>query len=903
MSDHSTAQHLEKTYTPHDVEDRWRSAHWEALGVFHAESSRVSGGGLTPYTVLMPPPNVTGSLTLGHVLNHTLQDIFIRYARMNGHEALWLPGTDHAGIATQTVVERKLRGEGITRYDLGRKDFLAKVWEWRDEYGGLILKQLRKLGISCDWRRNLFTMDDRASEAVINTFVALYRDGLIYRGTRIINWCPVSQTALSDEEVIMKSRRDQLVYISYPLAKDPSRSITIATVRPETILADVAIAVNPNDPRYLDLVGELVVVPVAGRHVPVIADDYVDIEFGTGALKITPAHDPNDYEVAKRHNLPAFSVVGKDGRMTDQCGYAGMDRFEAREKIIADLQELGHLVRVEEYEHNVGYSERADVVVEPYLSEQWFVRMKPLAEPALKAVNDGQIRFHPDHWINTYRHWMENIQDWCISRQLWWGHRIPAWYDEKGNVWVASSFEEACHLAGTDKLVQDEDVLDTWFSSWLWPLTTLGWTGSHSDNQDLRSFYPTDTLVTGPDIIFFWVARMIMAGLHFRGDVPFRNVYFTSIIRDMKGRKLSKSLGNSPDPLKVIDTYGTDALRFTIVYIAPLGQDVLFGEEKCELGRNFATKIWNAARFVFMQRDRYFDSPEAFAEAYAAFVPERGELSDSGRWLMVRYRSMLERYHHAMSQFRVNDLVKITHEFFWGDYCDWYLEALKSELSGAITSGQARNAVCLAVAVLEGTLKTLHPVMPFITDEIWHAVVPRSADKSIALEAMPHPDASWDDGDAAPFDLVRNMVSEIRSLRSAFNVPHDLRAEAVVCVATDAAEKALSASSGIFPALTRCQVALARGIERPAHSAGSVVDGNELFIQLEGLISFDKEKLRLQKEISKVSGYIHSLEKKLSNQAFLANAPADVVAKEQEKLEESRLLLGKLNENLGVLSR
>ena len=503
MSDHSAAQNLEKTYNHHDVEERWRSAHWEALGTFHAEHSQVQEGA-TPYTVLMPPPNVTGSLTLGHVLNHTLQDIFIRYARMSGKEALWLPGTDHAGIATQTVVEKKLRKEGLTRHDLGRHDFLDKVWEWREEYGGLILRQLRKLGISCDWRRNLFTMDERASEAVINTFVALYREGLIYRGRRIINWCPVSQTALSDEEVIMKSRRDKLVYVSYPLAKDPTRSITIATVRPETILADVAIAVNPNDERYADLIGELVVVPIAGRHVPVIADDYVDIEFGTGALKITPAHDPNDYEVAKRHNLPVFSVIGKDARMTDECGYAGMDRFDARDKIVADLEELGHLVKLEEYEHNVGYSERADVVVEPYLSEQWFVKMQPLAEPALKAVNDGEIRFHPEHWINTYRHWMENIQDWCISRQLWWGHRIPAWYDDKGNVWVAASYDEACHLAGTDKLVQEEDVLDTWFSSWLWPLTTLGWTGLHSDNDDLRAFYPTNTLVTGPDIIFFW---------------------------------------------------------------------------------------------------------------------------------------------------------------------------------------------------------------------------------------------------------------------------------------------------------------------------------------------------------------------------------------------------------------
>ncbi len=901
MSNHS-ARDLDKTYNHHEVEEHWRSAHWEALGTFHAEHSRVRQGA-TPYTVLMPPPNVTGSLTLGHVLNHTLQDIFIRYARMSGKEALWLPGTDHAGIATQTVVEKKLRKEGLTRHDLGRHDFLDKVWEWRDEYGGLILRQLRKLGISCDWRRNLFTMDERASEAVISTFVALYREGLIYRGRRIINWCPVSQTALSDEEVIMKSRRDKLVYVSYPLVNDPTRSITIATVRPETILADVAIAVNPNDERYADLIGELVVVPIAGRHVPVIADDYVDIEFGTGALKITPAHDPNDYEVAKRHNLPVFSVIGKDARMTDECGYAGMDRFEAREKIIADLEELGCLVKLEDYEHNVGYSERADVVVEPYLSEQWFVKMQPLAEPALKVVNDGEIRFHPEHWINTYRHWMENIQDWCISRQLWWGHRIPAWYDDKGNVWVAASYDEACHLAGTDKLSQEEDVLDTWFSSWLWPLTTLGWTGPHSDNDDLRAFYPTNTLVTGPDIIFFWVARMIMAGLHFRGDVPFRDVYFTSIIRDMKGRKLSKSLGNSPDPLKVIDTYGTDALRFTIVYIAPLGQDVLFGEEKCELGRNFATKIWNASRFVFMQREKLFATSEEFVETFANFTPQRELMSSAGLWLMSRYNAMLERYHVAMANFKVNDMVKIVHEFFWGDYCDWYVEALKSELAGETSEERGRHAVCLAVSVLEGVLKALHPVMPFITDEIWHAIAPRATEQTIATESMPQPDASWRRDDAAAFDLVRNMVSEIRSLRSAFHVPHDLRASVVIRASSGEALAALQTGSRIFPALTKCEVELGETVERPAHSAASVVEGNELFIRLEGLISFEKEKARLQKEIAKVTAYIGSLEKKLSNEKFVSNAPVEVVNKEKEKFEESKILVQKLQENLEVVSQ
>lgn len=901
MSEEIAPLGLAKTYIHQEVEERWSSAHWEALGSFHAESSRVLAGGRSPYTVLMPPPNVTGSLTLGHVLNHTLQDIFVRYHRMAGREVLWLPGTDHAGIATQTVVEKMLLREGVTRHDLGRKAFLEHVWRWREEYGGLILRQLRRLGISCDWRRNLFTMDERASEAVVNAFVALYRDGLIYRGARIINWCPVSQTALSDEEVIMKSRRDRLVYVRYPLVRCPDKSIVVATVRPETILADVAIAVNPADPRYRDLVGELVEVPVAGRHIPVIADEYVDIGFGSGALKITPAHDANDYEVALRHHLPVISVVGKDGTMTDEYGYAGMDRFTAREKILTDLQARGLLEHVEEYEHNVGYSERADVVVEPYLSEQWFVRMKPLAERALQVVNDGEVRFHPPHWINTYRHWMENIRDWCISRQLWWGHRIPAWYDSEGRVWVAPSFEEARRLAGTDKLVQDDDVLDTWFSSWLWPLTTLGWRGPHSDNDDLRAFYPTDTLVTGPDIIFFWVARMIMAGLYFRGDVPFRDVYFTSIIRDMKGRKLSKSLGNSPDPIKVMDTYGADALRFTIIYLAPLGQDVLFGEEKCELGRNFATKLWNASRLVFLQRRRLFGSIEEFEEAYVAYTPDPDRFTFSEEHvLMARYHAMLDRYHVAFRQFRLNDILRNVYDFFWGDYCDWYLEALKTALSGLSEEG-ARRAVMLALHVLEGTLRTLHPVMPFITDEIWHFIVRRSREDSIAFSGISEADSRWLGADVSLHLLPRGVISEVRSLRSLFSVPASSTAPLLLKASDDATFEMLSANLPVIAAATRCHVEVVRECLPPRHAAASVVEGNELFIRLEGLIAFDKERMRLRKEIGNLSGYVSSLRRKLSNQGFVSNAPAEVVEKERAKLLEAEGNLEKLKRNLDVL--
>ena len=725
---------------------------------------------------------------------------------------------------------------------------------------------------------------------------------MIYRGKRIINWCPVSQTALSDEEVIMKPRKDKLVYVRYPLAKKPGEYITIATVRPETILADVAIAVNPNDPRYSDLIGELAVVPVAGRHVPVIADDYVDIEFGTGALKITPAHDPNDFDVAGRHNLPVLCVVGRDGKMTDEFGYAGLDRFEAREKIIADLESRGSLVKVEDYDHNVGYSERADVVVEPYLSEQWFVKMRPLAEKALQVVNDGEIRFHPSHWISTYRHWMENIQDWCISRQLWWGHRIPAWYDQEGKIWVAESLEEACHLAGTDKLIQDEDVLDTWFSSWLWPLTTLGWTGEHTDNDDIRAFYPTDTLVTAPDIIFFWVARMIMAGLYFKGDVPFRDVYFTSIIRDMKGRKLSKSLGNSPDPLKVIDAYGTDALRFTIVYIAPLGQDVLFGEEKCEFGRNFATKIWNAARLAFMQRERVFGDMDEFSAAYQRFIPESMSLSDAESWILGRYHETLDAYHKAFGQFRMNDITRIVYDFFRNDYCDWYLETLKIELAEDAAESGKRDSVCLAVYLLEGVLKVLHPVMPFITEEIWHHILFHGSSKSIAQSDMPQAEGRWLGGIPADFTAVQKVISETRSLRAVFGVPHDMKASLVINAPEESSRKIFAANTHIVMQMTDCSVDVSGGgLQRPPHSASSVVDGNELFMPLEGLISFDKEIARLEKEADRVSSYVKRMERKLANKGFVDNAPVDVVENERRKLVEAKSNLGKLKANLKVL--
>ncbi len=903
MSEESlVSKNLDKTYDPKRVEQTWSADHWNAFGLYHAHSENVLNHKKEPYTILMPPPNVTGSLTIGHVLNHTIQDIFIRYNRMMQKEALWLPGTDHAGIATQTVVEKKLRKQKLSRYDLGREKFLDEVWSWREQYGSLILQQLQRLGISCDWRRNLFTMDESASEAVINVFVKLYRDGLIYKGKRIINWCPVSHTALSDEEVIMKTQVDPLTYVRYALADQPEKYITIATVRPETILADVAIAVNPNDDRYKALIGKEAIVPIANRRVPIIADDYVEIEFGTGALKITPAHDPNDYAVAQRHNLPIISVIGQSGEMTDEFGYKGMDRFDARNKITDDLQAMNAIEKIEDYEHNVGYSERAGVVVEPFLSEQWFVKMKTLAEPALKAVEDGKIKFHPARWINTYRHWMGNIQDWCISRQLWWGHRIPAWYDKDGNIFVAHNEAEARELACTDELTQDNDVLDTWFSSWLWPMTTLRWKGDGDCNDDFKAFYPTSTLVTGPDIIFFWVARMIMAGLYFKGDVPFRDVYFTSIIRDMKGRKLSKSLGNSPDPLAVMDQYGTDALRFTVIYLAPLGQDVLFGAEKCEQGRNFATKIWNAARFLFMNRNEVFADDEEFGNMYVDFSPEISALGLVDRWMLTKLNQMLDSYHKAHKQFRVNDITKQLYEFIWSDFCDWYLELMKVSLQNCAEETEKKQQILRAVQVFETALKALHPVMPFITEEIWQTIVQRQKEESISCAAIPYSDPNGIDENALEtIEFLKKIITECRSVRSVLGVPPSTISKVRINAFSEEKAALIQENAIYIERLARSEVEVGVGMEKPKASAGAVVEGNEIYILLEGLIDLDKEKARLEKEIQKVGGYVKQLEGKLGNEKFIANAPKEVVEGEREKLKAARLNLEKLTGNLESL--
>ncbi|MDX2127715.1 MAG: valine--tRNA ligase [Chloroherpetonaceae bacterium] len=941
---------LEKNYSPEAVELRWGIDFFKETGIHTANSETVTKGDRESFTVLMPPPNVTGSLTIGHVLNHTIQDIFIRYHRMMGKESLWLPGTDHAGIATQTVVEKQLRKEKLTRYDLGREKFIEKVWAWREEYGNLILKQLAKLGDSADWRRNLFTMDDRANRAVQNAFIRLYQDGLIYKGKRIINWCPVSQTALSDEEVEMRTQRDPLAFVRYFIDDSQDGAfIPVATVRPETMLGDVAVAVNPNDERYQKFLGKFVIEPITKRRIPIIADDYVEIDFGTGALKITPAHDPNDYQVGLRHQLPVIIAIDKHAKVVNGFEpYSGLDRFEARKKILADLEQAGYLIKVEDYEHNVGYSERAGVVVEPFLSEQWFVTMKPLSNPALAAVETGIVKFYPERWKNTYKYWMENVQDWCISRQLWWGHRIPAFYSPDGSLAVAGTKEEAFHQLKAkqpnltiEQVRQEDDVLDTWFSSWLWPLTTLGWEKPGDDNDDFKAFYPTSTLVTAPDIIFFWVARMIIAGLYFRATeeerkayfltenahhrnendenfqsflrrcIPFENVYFTSIIRDQQGRKLSKSIGNSPDPLMVMEKYGTDALRFTVMYLAPLGQDVRIEVNlqtkdmpQVEQGRNFCTKIWNAARFLQMNKAEIYNPLEAFEMEYKALTLENVVPENlPERWIFSTLNSMLKSYHLSVEQLRVNELVKSLYDFIWRDYCDWYLEMLKVNLYSAKDEAEKKRAISKAMFVFDALLRALHPVMPFISEEIWQGLVKREKDEYLNQAVVFHANPNLIEPETEEeMEFLKAIVSNIRSTRAVLGVPPSLEANVLINTHDEKGLKRLTHIGPLIMKLAKVSLEIGNSLLKPKASASSVVMGCDIHIKLEGILDFEKEKARLEKEIHKTEGYIRQIETKLSNAGFVERAPKEIIETEQKKLSDAKETMIKLQENLASLA-
>ena len=867
----SKIEELPRAYEPAEVEKKWYPI-WENSGYFHGGDSPEK----PPFAIVIPPPNVTGILTLGHVLNNTLQDILCRHARMTGHDVCWFPGTDHAGIATEARVVKFLKEkEGKTRDELGREEFIRRVWQWKAEYGGKIIRQLRTLGCSCDWERERFTMDEGLSEAVKKVFVALYEKGYIYRGQRMINWCPAAKSALSDEEVIYRDVPGKFYYFRYPIA-DGSGFLRIATTRPETMFGDTAVAVHPDDPRYNKLIGKMVKLPLTDREIPIVGDRHADPEKGTGCVKITPGHDPNDFLVGQRHKLEIINIMNPDGSLNDRCPaeYVGLDRFAARELCVKRMEEAGLLEKIEDITHSVGYSERGGVPIETLVSAQWFCKMGELAKPAIEAVKSGKIKFYPERWTKTYFHWMENIQDWCISRQLWWGHRIPAWYnDDNGEIYVGVEPPTA-----PGKWRQEEDVLDTWFSSWLWPFSIMGWP---EKTGELKRFYPTDDLVTGPDIIFFWVARMIMAGEEFMGDIPFRNVYFTSIIRDDKGRKLSKSLGNSPDPLEVIAEYGADALRFSIVYIAPVGMDIRYNNEKCEIGRNFANKLWNACRFRQMQGD---------VTDCARKLPQ-GPLSPDERWMLAKLDAAVATIEDELKKFRFHTAAHALYDLVWSDFCDWFVEAEKRPFraGGADTER--------ALAVLDYTLftivKLLHPFMPFITEELAHRMGFVGENETLMYESFPKPGECGEYASGAVIGEVEGKFELVRGgrfLRSSYNIADGKKLNFHVKAASPEALAFLQSELDSLKQLLNAEsIELSLdAFDSAAHGAAPkrVCQAGIISLPLAGLIDVAAEKAKLEKQLKELNGWIRGTEAKLANEKFLNGAPPQVVADAKSKLAE-----------------
>lgn len=882
-------EHLAKSYSPNAIETSWYER-WQAENLFASSVNPAR----KPYSILMPPPNVTGMLTMGHVINHTIQDLYIRYNRMRGAETRWFPGLDHAGIATQTKVEQELRSEGLNRRDLGREKFVERVVDWKEKYGGIILQQLRALGNSCDWSDTLFTMDDRASYAVREVFIRLFEEGLIYRGKRIINWSPAAQSALSDEEVIFREVKEHIYTLRYKFLDGTGEYLTVATARPETLFGDVALAVNPHDERYKQFLGRMVAVPLAGRAVPVIADEYADPAFGTGVVKITPAHDPNDFEVGMRHDLEMPNSMNPDGTLNELAGeFAGLERFEARKRIVEVLKALNLIEKIEDYTHNVGFSERGGEPVEPYLSDQWFVNMKPMAAPALKVVQDGRIRFFPEHWTKTYENWMTNIRDWCISRQLWWGHRIPIFYLENGTMIAAHTEQEARNKLGLNAddnvvLRQDEDVLDTWFSSWIWPMTTMNWlVGGEETNDEMEYFTPTNLLVTGPDIIFFWVARMIMASLKFTGKIPFKDVYFTSIIRDGKGRKMSKSLGNSPDPLAIIAKYGADALRFTITYLAPMGTDVRFDVKEedqdtpqVELGRNFANKLWNAGRFLLMKRD---SAGEGISEAETGVLRDN-EFSAADHWIYSRFNSTARLLFTSLDQYRLNDYSKALYEFVWRDFCDWYVEIFKVEFAANEDAAYRQRLSNFGLEIFDGILRLLHPLMPFITEELWQNIAVRSEGQYLCTSPMPEVRTAASDANVEQnFELLQDIVEEIRRSRGAAGIQPSERIPVVLSADDSAMMTFLQSQSGTIATLARCLPEIGSHVPKPEQALASVVRGVSVFVVRGDSFDAGKEILRLTKESERLSGLMNSIMSKLNNPGFMAKAKPEVIEAEREK--------------------
>ncbi len=875
------AKELEKTYNPHGTEDRIYKM-WEDGGYFKPSEDKSK----KPFSIVIPPPNVTGQLHMGHALDETLQDILIRYKRMRGFNTLWVPGTDHAGIATQIKVEENLRKEeGLTRYDLGREKFLERVWEWKEKYGSRIISQIKKLGCSCDWSRERFTMDEGCSKAVKEVFVSLYEKGLIYRGNRIINWCPKCITALSDAEVEYSEQAGHFWHIRYPVKDRPGEYVIIATTRPETLLGDTAVAVHPDDERYTDLVGKMLILPLVNREIPVIADEYVEKDFGTGCVKITPAHDPNDFLVGQRHGLEQIRVLNDDATVNSFGGkYEGMDRYEARRAIVEDLEKEGFLVKVEDHSHNVGTCYRCHTTVEPMTSNQWFVKMEPLAKPALEVVYDGRVKFVPDRFTKTYTNWMENVHDWCISRQLWWGHRIPAYYcDACGHMEVSKNDIDTCPKCGK-AMRQEEDVLDTWFSSALWPFSTLGWP---EQTEDLKYYYPTNTLVTGYDIIFFWVARMIFSGLENMKKEPFSYVFIHGLVRDEQGRKMSKSLGNGIDPLEVIDTYGADALRFTLVTGNAPGNDMRYSDKKMESSRNFTNKIWNAARFVMLNLD----------DDTQAVLPEKLELED--KWILSHLNSTVKEMTANLDKFELGVASAKLYEFIWDLFCDWYIELVKPRLfaKGTDTNKRAQQVITY---VLSNTLKLLHPFMPYISEEIWQTL--NISEKPIIIADWPEYDEKLDfAAEAGNMDKVIDAIGAIRLRRAEMNVPPSKKAKLIIV--SDYKDSFNADTTVFFEKLAYAsEVVLADGCDDDT-AVSIVTDSAKLFIPMAEIIDIEKEKARLEKERQTALSEIERVNKKLSNESFVAKAPAAVIDGEKAKLAKYTEMLSNIEEMIAKLAK
>ncbi len=864
-------------YNPAEIEAKWYS-YWMDKNYFHSEPDERE-----PYTIVIPPPNVTGVLHMGHMLNNTLQDVLIRRARMQGKNACWVPGTDHASIATENKVVNKLKQEGIEKNSLSRDEFLKHAWEWKEKHGGIILEQLKKLGASCDWQRTRFTMDKALYESVIDVFIDLYNKGLIYRGIRMINWDTKAQTAVSDEEVIHKEIQSHLYYLKY-FVEDENDFITIATTRPETILGDTAVCVHPADERYTKFHNKNVIVPLINRVVPIIQDKYVDREFGTGALKITPAHDIHDYEIGIKHNLKSINIFNDNGTMNDNAGlYIGKDRFDVRKEIVKDLNKSGNLVKIEDYVNNVGFSERTDAIIEPKLSMQWFLNMKELTKPALEVVENDTIKFFPAKFKNTYRHWMENVRDWNISRQLWWGQRIPVYYLPDGNMVVAKSQEEALKKAQKkykntelkkEDLKQDEDVLDTWFSSWLWPISVFDGI-RYPDNNDIKYYYPTNDLVTGPDIIFFWVARMIIAGLEYRKNIPFKNVYFTGIVRDKLGRKMSKTLGNSPDPIKLIDKYGADGVRIGMLLTAPAGNDLPFDEMLCEQGRNFSNKIWNAMRLVNgWQIDVNTSQPESSKLAI--------------RWFEAIKNKILSEIEANFNQYRISDALMATYRLIWDDFCSWYLEIIKPAYQKPIDAISYEQTLLF----FEDLMKMLHPFMPFVTEEIWHLLRHRKEDENIIISSMPVSE-NFDKQIIITFEKAKNIISALRTLRREKNIPNK---ESIKLFA----KNGKSAHCNYYPVISKLgnisEITVVTN--QPENVITFTIGAQEYYVPALKNIDVEIEKKKIEDELNYTRGFLQSVLKKLGNERFVNNAPASVVEKEKKKLSDAQARINVLEKQL-----